>query len=597
MDNMTKFEFSESISEKRRMGKTDDAIDVALRAKERYPEENIFEKLLGDICFQEKRYQLARESYINFLKKIGNKTQYVKHFAYFMQRYSEIAEREAILEYCHIVKKCIDDGEIDKSAIPGICEILSRYMDIPEIKFFQKDSYFQAAVEYLGGLEDSGQLYILYYKILSLNHSEKNKRIDKYVVSSMEKKELYGEALQLIEKVLDYDRDQVAVRTLFRICRKLNDYSSAERYILKHPEIKTQENFNVLYEMVFYYSKTGNIEERNGTLRKIEKCGNDSIPIMRTLYNFYLQFGLLEKAIEVKNKIASSEGSHKEKNEREQQEEDAAQALLFAIKELFEELEHSRKLISMSELLKGFSHELGQPITNIRYGVQLYQMKMERGVNTEGELTELFNDILSQTFRIRNLLSRFSPVVNEKENMTEFSVTEEIKDIFKEFSSRLKKDNIAWNVSGMNDFVLYGDHVKFDQIFYNLIGNSIYAIKERGVKGEIAVSVNEEDNFYSIIFEDNGAGIVPEYRDKIFEPFFTTKDHSLEENGGEGLGLYIVWNIVQMFSGNIKLDKQFVNGARFVMEIPKNEKRRSKNEQGVSDRGRNDDCKECEGGI
>ncbi|MDE5908034.1 MAG: hypothetical protein K2H52_04740 [Lachnospiraceae bacterium] len=579
MENLTKFNYSERISEKRKMGKADDAIDIALQAKERYPEENIFEKLLGDIYFQEKRYELAGTAYINFLKKIGNKIQYVKHFAYFMQRYSEIVEREVVEEYCHKVEEGIDSGGIDKFVIPSVCEILSRYVEPFKIEFFQDDNHFKSAVGYLSELEGSCQLYILYYKILSLKHSERNKRIDKYVVSSMERKEMYREALQLIEKVLNYDRDQVAVRTLFRICRKLNDYSSAERYILNHPEIKSQENFNVLYEMVFYYSKIGDIEERNETLKKIEKCGNNSVPIMRTLYNFYLQFGMLDKAVAVTNKIASLNQSYKEKSERKQQEEDAALALLVVIKELFEELEHSRKLISMSELLKGFSHELGQPITNIRYGVQLYQMKMQKGVNTQDELVELFDDILSQTFRIKKLLSRFSPVVNEKENMIEFNVAEEVKNVFNEFVSRLEKENIEWKVLENADFVLYGDHVKFDQIFYNLIGNSIYAINERGIKGNIAVSIKEEDNSYFIIFEDNGIGIASEYLDKIFEPFFTTKDHTLEENGGgEGLGLYIVWNIVQMFGGTIKVDKQFVNGARFIIEISKKEKRRSEDE-------------------
>lgn len=288
---------------------------------------------------------------------------------------------------------------------------------------------------------------------------------------------------------------------------------------------------------------------------------------------------MLDKAVEVTNKIASLNRTNKAKSERKQQEEDAALALLLVIKELFEELEHSRKLISMSELLKGFSHELGQPITNIRYGVQLYQMKMEKGVNTDDELVELFHDILSQTFRIRNLLSRFSPVVNEKENMTEFNVAEEITNVFEEFTSRLKKENIEWKVIRDADFILYGDHVKFDQIFYNLIGNSIYAINEKGIKGSIVVSLKEKENSYFITFEDNGTGIAAEYLDKIFEPFFTTKDYSLEENGGgEGLGLYIVWNIVQIFSGNIKLDKKFIDGARFIIEIPKKEKRRNGDE-------------------
>jgi len=163
--------------------------------------------------------------------------------------------------------------------------------------------------------------------------------------------------------------------------------------------------------------------------------------------------------------------------------------------------------------------------------------------------------------------------------MIEFDVVEEIEKVFNEFTSRLEKENIEWTVLGTPNFVLYGDHVKFDQIFYNLIGNSIYAIKEKGIKGNIVVSLKEKENSYCIIFEDNGTGIVPEYLDKIFEPFFTTKEHAAEENGGgEGLGLYIVWNIVQMFNGNIKVDKQFENGARFVIEIFKKEKRRNENE-------------------
>ena len=162
----------------------------------------------------------------------------------------------------------------------------------------------------------------------------------------------------------------------------MGDYSSAERYILRHPEIKRRENFNILYELVFYYSRIGDTEERDETLKKIEKCGNNSIPIMRILYNFYLQFGLLDKAVEAANKISVLEQQNqKQKSETKEQEDAAAFALLAIIQAMSEELEHSRRLISMSELLKGFSHELGKPVTNIRYGIQLYQMKMERGVN------------------------------------------------------------------------------------------------------------------------------------------------------------------------------------------------------------------------
>ena len=325
---------------------------------------------------------------------------------------------------------------------------------------------------------------------------------------------------------------------------------------------------------MFYYSKIGNIDDRNNALRKIEICGRNSIPIMRTLYNFYLQFGMLDKAMEIKSIISEKQKKRKrDYNNRNQQENDAAEALLMTIRELFTELEHSRKLISMSELLKGFSHELGQPITNIRYGIQLFQMKMEKGINTNEELTNLLNDILSQTYRIKKLLARFSPITSEKNPEIKFSVTKEIKGIFGEFSSRFSKENIEWKVESDLDFYLFGDNIKFDQIFYNLIGNSIYGINEKGEKGFILVRISENETEYVITFEDNGIGIEPEYIGKVFEPFFTTKDCSNDENGGgEGLGLYIIWNIVRMFDGNIKVDKEYKNGTKFIIDILKKER-------------------------
>ena len=52
---------------------------------------------------------------------------------------------------------------------------------------------------------------------------------------------------------------------------------------------------------------------------------------------------------------------------------------------------------------------------------------------------------------------------------------------------------------------------------------------------------------------------------KDFNPFFSTKIK--EKRGGEGLGLFIVWNILKIFSGKIYVDEKYNKGARFVIEI------------------------------
>lgn len=578
---MTKYDYSKRILSLKNSGQIDEAIDCALEAKEAYPQENIFEKFLGDMYVKKEDYANAGNCYIEFLKKLGDNKQYFKHFAKFLQIYVKAVENKEV--FIKQVEECLANNLISNTQlVVNICKVIAPYIEIPSIEIFEDDKNLQKAIKYIHQIKDAYKRYILYFKILELNHSQKNKTIDKHVVSSMEKEQLYQEALELIVQVLKYDQDQVAVRTLFRICRKINDYSEAERYLEIHPDIKKVEQFNILYELVFYYSKMGAVENRNEVLQKIEKCGKESIPIMRTLYNFYLQFGMLNKALEVKKFITEKQGNRKKtynNEDRNQQEDDAADALLVTIRELFAELEHSRKLISMSELLKGFSHELGQPITNIRYGVQLFQMKMKKGINTNAELNSLLENILSQTYRIKKMLDRFSPITSEKNAETNFNVVQEINNVFKDFASRLSKENIEWKMKAYTNFELFGDNIKFDQIFYNLIGNSIYAIKEKGEKGSILVTISEKEQEYMITFQDNGIGIKQEYLGKIFEPFFTTKECINDENGGgEGLGLYIIWNIVRMFDGNIKVDREFKNGAKFIITILKKQEERKKNE-------------------
>lgn len=574
MSLFTKYQYSRRISAALYQGKINQAIELALEARRIYPEENIFEKMLGDLYLSQADHEKAEACYIAFLKKLGDEKQYFKHFANFVHTYEKSGYN--VHKLAADAEQCLKENLISNhDVVRNTCKVIAPYVNVPSLQLFLNDKNSQKAIRYIQGIREDYKRYILYYKILAQNHLGENKTIDKYVVSSMEREKMYPESLELILRVLEYDRDQVAVRTLFRICRKLDDYSEAEKYLEAHPGVKQEEQFNILYELVFYYSKTGDIENRNHVLKKIEKCAKDSIPIMRTLRNFYLQFGLLDEAAQVNAKInnkmnAKNIHCREDGVSRKEQEAEAMEAFLKSFREMTQELEHSRKLISMSELLKGFSHELGQPITNIRYGIQLFQMKMEKGIDTREELDVLFRDILNQLYRIKQLLARFSPVTSEKNELVTFSVFSELNHVFEEFSSRLSKENIDYRIISENDFSLYGDNVKFDQIFYNLIGNSIFAIKEAGRRGKIIVRLQKQNGKDTIVFQDNGTGIAPEYRNKIFEPFFTTKECSSDENGGgEGLGLYIIWNIVQMFDGRIVLDKEYEGGARFVITINK----------------------------
>ena len=221
-------------------------------------------------------------------------------------------------------------------------------------------------------------------------------------------------------------------------------------------------------------------------------------------------------------------------------------------------------MLALKDLLKGFSHELGQPITNIRYQIQLQQMRMKRGMATMGEIQDLLVAILTQTERIGFMLDRFRPIVSSKSVQELFCVNTCIKQVFTDLSDRLQQNKIAYSLQENSQVNLFGDQVQFSQVFYNLILNSMQAIS-RG--GKITVNISKKQNIVQILFSDNGPGVPKENIKKIFEPFFSTKDPT-SGNGGEGLGLFIVWNILKMYKGTIQVNHKFEKGAQFVIRIP-----------------------------
>ncbi|GAA4779668.1 7TM diverse intracellular signaling domain-containing protein [Olivibacter ginsenosidimutans] len=108
---------------------------------------------------------------------------------------------------------------------------------------------------------------------------------------------------------------------------------------------------------------------------------------------------------------------------------------------------------------------------------------------------------------------------------------------------------------------------KLNQVFLNLLTNSIYSIREKfGEKegGKITISSYYDKEEIVLRFKDNGLGISEDIQDKIFEPFFTTKD----VGEGTGLGLSIVLQIIKKHYGSIGLLTNIGEGAEFVLRLP-----------------------------
>ena len=107
-----------------------------------------------------------------------------------------------------------------------------------------------------------------------------------------------------------------------------------------------------------------------------------------------------------------------------------------------------------------------------------------------------------------------------------------------------------------------GDHELLKQASFNIILNSIQAIKTNGIITIETHNHFNEETWIEIKFIDNGEGISENDIDKIFDPFFTTKEK------GTGLGLSIVHNIIDSHQGTIQVESTKGQGTAFSIMLP-----------------------------
>lgn len=580
MDYSSNQRFDE-ISRLRFEGNLSEAIERCYDAITAYPDNNFYYKVLGDLLFQEKDYEVAAQAYLEQLKRLSKRPEHFKAFARFYRRFTIEAPRELCAQFCEDIIKAIENDEI----APNIHQLLvesfgDAFIVDHDLKAIlvksDSDRYLREIKQFVETAPMERVRSIIYHQI-KYNNSGNNIKTKEYLVSIAEKKMLFWESQQLVGSIISKQKtpNPTLVRTLLRTCRKQGNYHYAEQLLTIDKDLIENSDFNIQYELVYYFNSIDNSELLNRTLKKMRRSAESSIPIARTLYNFYLTFERFEDAQTLSEHIKKLIEQHQtnikkdQHQDRSEEQLESEQFVWQRVKDLVSEKEHNRQMLALRDLLKGFSHELGQPITNIRYKVQLQQMRIERGLGTMDEIQDLFATILAQTERIGVLLDRFRPIVSSKSVQELFCINDCIKQVFEDLSTRLKQCGITYAFKENSQVRLFGDQVQFSQVFYNLVLNSMQAISN---DGEITVKISGTAKMIEIFFADNGPGIPKENRKKIFDPFFSTKDPT-SENGGEGLGLFVVWNILKMYNGTIQVDHRYVNGARFIIRIPVEEEK------------------------
>jgi iron only hydrogenase large subunit-like protein/nitrogen-specific signal transduction histidine kinase len=228
-------------------------------------------------------------------------------------------------------------------------------------------------------------------------------------------------------------------------------------------------------------------------------------------------------------------------------------------------LKQSEKLASMGQLAAGIAHEVNNPLgVVIMYShILLDELDPSSPIHRDLKL------IVEQADRCKKIVGGLLNFARKsKVSIQEVPVSKLLKDALKTFVLPAEvKLNIR--VKTKNP-VIECDYDQMVQVFANLFKNSVDAMPEGGELNVTAMDhhINKEVVMFEI--QDTGTGISRENQERMFEPFFTTK-----ENGqGTGLGLPIIYGIIKMHRGSIRVEsnsnpKDGPTGTTFFLSLPR----------------------------
>ncbi|ADH87062.1 ATP-binding protein [Desulfurivibrio alkaliphilus] len=237
-------------------------------------------------------------------------------------------------------------------------------------------------------------------------------------------------------------------------------------------------------------------------------------------------------------------------------------------------LVRQEKLASIGTLASGVAHEILNPLNIIGTIVQVMQMEELPEIISE-QLDEVMVQIRRAT-KITNSLRMFSH--RGKAEIEELDIHALLDNTLELVKHSLADDHIEVEKKYTPGLpAIAADPDQLAQVLLNLINNARDAMRGRPTR-RLSLTTRRVEQGVGLTVSDTGWGIAPEHLHKIFDPFFTTKD----PGSGTGMGLAVVYSIVEGMGGMIEVASRPGRGTDFFMVLPLPE-------QGVKTRGREDE--------
>jgi len=222
----------------------------------------------------------------------------------------------------------------------------------------------------------------------------------------------------------------------------------------------------------------------------------------------------------------------------------------------------SERFSAVTLLAAGVAHEIGNPLNSLDIHMQLMSRRIKKlPARARTELEKSISVARHEVARLDQIVTQFlrairpQPLKLSLENINRL-IESSIAFLQIEIANRdvLVELELDRSLPGLH---VDGDQIK--QAFYNIIRNSVQAMKTGGI---LRVRTKADESHVFVIFSDTGPGIPMDNMARIFEPYFTTKE------SGSGLGLMIVQRVMQAHGGEVGIESTEGKGVTVVLRFP-----------------------------
>ena len=222
----------------------------------------------------------------------------------------------------------------------------------------------------------------------------------------------------------------------------------------------------------------------------------------------------------------------------------------------------SERLNALTLLAAGVAHEIGNPLNSLHIHLQLMERKVrELDGAPRQELQESIAVARTEIARLDSIVTQFLRAIRPtRPQLRPENINTIIEEAVRFFAPEIKDRDVVVEQELRSDLpMLQLDRDQMTQAFYNVIKNSLEAMKRRGI---LRIRSDMDDTHVLVRFTDTGGGISAENLSHVFEPYFTTK------SGGSGLGLLIVRRIMREHGGELSIESTQGKGLTLTIRLP-----------------------------